>query len=87
MPFTLESHHGSVQVGTILYANANHSVPLHTVTKIDHLFKPCRAVLTRVDELCTLQTTNYSMGNHMTIDHTQQNYQFSTILVLQCELA
>ena len=40
-------------------ANANHSVPL------DHLSEPCRAVLTRVDELCTLQTTNYSStGNH-----------------------
>ena len=54
-------------------ANANRPVPLRTAPKIDHLFEPCRAVLTRVDELCTLQTTNDStINNHVTIDHTQQ---------------
>ena len=69
-------------------ANANHSVPLCTATKMDHLFRavPCRADA-RVDELCSLQTTNLSTGNHVTVDHTQRNYQVSAILVLQCELA
>ena len=72
MPFTLgePSRFGTSRYDTI--ANANRLVPLRTVLKIDHLFEPCRAVLTRVDGLCTLLTTNYSTSNHVTIDHTQQ---------------
>ena len=55
-------------------ANTNRLVPLRTTLKKTTYLS--RAVPMRVNELCTIQTTNlYRIrvpGNHVTIDHTQQ---------------